>query len=449
MRLLDRIRSIEPTRLALVCGDVRMSFGALADQAEALAALPALSGLRLLLNMSNPVQAAIAFVALDTTAEAIILTSPEQDDETLADLARASGATFILSDVVRGLPVPVITSLEGLPVALDRDVGLAMAQPTSWIMTTSGTTGKPKLVSHTLDSLTRTARTDQARGAGQVWGLLYDFTRFAGLQVMLQSLLSGAVLLVPSVDQPLSARLRWLAEKGCTHLSATPTYWRKILMSDGHDALNLKQVTLGGEIADTAILKALARRYPLARLSHIFASTEAGVGFSVTDGQAGFPLSYLESPPTGIGLKMEEGRLLVRNDLVGSHYLGSHDRVAEKGWVDTGDLLDVVGDRVHFKGRASGVINVGGNKVHPEEIEHILLTHPEVQFAHVYSKANPITGALVAADIVPMAGAREPAVLRAEIATFLKGKLDRHKVPAFIRFVEDFDMNSAGKLKRS
>lgn len=441
MTLLERLRAIPPGRQALIGREGRLCFGDVVAGAEALA--PRLGGRQLFLNLADPASAIRYLAAADGRAEAVVLASPTLEQETLNELFALSGAEVVISARSDLGDLPLVVDEGELKLTKGRDIAV-----TAWIMTTSGTTGRPKLVSHQLDSLTRTTRSDINRGEGQVWGLLYDYTRFAGLQVVLQSLLSGATLAAPSLDLPLAERLEFLAREGCTHLSATPTLWRKILMTEGHEALPLAQVTLGGEIADDAVLSALSRRWPAARISHIFASTEAGVGFSVIDRRAGFPVAFLSDPPLGIRLKVKDGQLFVRNDLVGPDYLGGQGPMARDGWVDTGDLVAIEDDRVTFRGRLSGIINVGGDKVHPEEVERAVLTHPKVRMVRVYAKANPITGALVAADIVPAPDVEDAAALRRELQTYLRQRLERHMVPAFIRIVTDFDINAAGKMQR-
>jgi Acyl-CoA synthetases (AMP-forming)/AMP-acid ligases II len=71
-----------------------------------------------------------------------------------------------------------------------------------------------------------------------------------------------------------------------------------------------------------------------------------------------------------------------------------------EGFVDTGDVLELRDGRYHFQGRRDGVINVGGLKVHPEEVEAVLNRHPQVRLSLVKTKKNPITGALVVADVL-------------------------------------------------
>lgn len=448
MTLLEHLRLIAPARTAVDTGGHRVSFADLVAQAEALqAALSDAAGLRLFINSDDIISVVVTLAALDGRAGALILSSPALDApmvQVLAGLGRADALLSGRDDLETG--IPLCASPDALAGVRPK---AGAGDGTEWVMTTSGTTGRPKLVVHGLDSLTLTTRRDQTRGEGQVWGLLYDFTRFAGLQVVLQSLLSGATLVVPDAALPLDERIAALIAAGATHLSATPTLWRKILMTPGADRMPLAQVTLGGEIADDAVLAGLARQWPKARISHIFASTEAGVGFSVTDGRAGFPAAYLDHPPQGVDLRIEDDHLLIRNARVGTHYLGDDGEVARDGWVNTGDLVRRDSDRILFLGRGSGVINVGGDKVHPEEVEAAILAHPEVRLVRVYAKKNPIMGALVAADIMPEPGLADAAGLRDRLKAWLPAQLERHKVPAFIRIVDHFDTNAAGKLKRT
>ncbi len=444
MSFADALNAIDAARPALVTTEGVVSFGALTEAARALA--PALAGRRLVVNHADLALALRVLAAADGTAASVSLMSPQHDPAVLAPLMNLLAPDFVLTQQAAALAQAGLTA----PTAADLDdltaSPTAPCADTAWIMTTSGTTSTPKLVRHSLSSLTRTARLDTDRGRGQVWGMVYDYTRFAGLQVVLQSLMSGACLALPPQDAELNAQLVFLGTQGVTHLSATPTMWRKILMCPQHKQMDLRQITLGGEIADDAVLASVARAWPDARVSHIFASTEAGVGFSVIDRKAGFPASYLTDPPSGIGLRIAEGRLWVRNEQVGAQYLGDRDTLAQDGWVDTGDMVEQREDRVHFKGRESGVINVGGNKVHPEEVERALLAHPHVQMARVYAKANPIMGALVMADVVPKADA--PETLKQDLGAFLRARLEKHMVPASIRLLDGFEINAAGKIKR-
>jgi acyl-CoA synthetase (AMP-forming)/AMP-acid ligase II len=455
MNLIDHLAAIDPSRCALVTQSARITFGQLCSEARVMSA--ELRGSRVVLNTEDLIASVCVLAAADGWAEAVVLTSPWHEQEALAPLIALARPHAVIANSAEALAAVDVRP----PLYLDLRSAVAMLAGsaasraatgqglrTEWILTTSGTTGRPKMVRHNFSSLTRTTRCDTERGAVQVWGLVYDFTRFAGLQVVLQSLLSGARLVAPPLQVALDVKLSLLAAEGCTHLSATPTMWRKILMTPGAEALPLRQVTLGGEIADDAVLDSLARAFPQARISHIFASTEAGVGFSVSDGCAGFPVTFLTDPPSGIALRVSDGRLWVRNEEVGAAYLGDQGVLAHDGWVDTNDRVEVVGQRVYFRGRESGLINVGGDKVHPEEVERSILSHPDVALARVYAKQNPIMGALVAADIVARPGAPAAAELCPAILQHLRSRLKKHMIPVTMRFVENLDTNAAGKLRR-
>ena len=78
--------------------------------------------------------------------------------------------------------------------------------------------------------------------------------------------------------------------------------------------LPIVQITLGGEVVDQAVLDRLKNAFPKSRLVHIYATTEMGRCFSVNDGLAGFPASYLKAPlPDGVELKIEDGQLMIRS----------------------------------------------------------------------------------------------------------------------------------------
>jgi acyl-CoA synthetase (AMP-forming)/AMP-acid ligase II len=411
-----------------------------------------LAGARVGIYVADPGKALQMLVGLDGVADVVALLSPVAAPEFVVKMASRCGLEAVLCDA----PDSFTTIKEALPAFRSLDalaasrIPVDLAAKTRWVLTTSGTTSEPKLVSHTLASLTRTTKLDAVRGASVRWGMLYDHTRFAGLQVLLQSVLSGSTLVSPALSDKLEQKVEKFIRHNCTHLSGTPTLWRKIIMTPGAERLQPQQITLGGEIADDRILATLAAFYPNARLVHIYASTEAGVGFSVADKRSGFPASYLTAPPAGIGIKVENDRLYVRNPHVCPHYLDTPDSFAgEDGWVDTGDVVEVQGDRVQFLGRANGVINVGGDKVHPEEVERVLMAHPLVAIARVYGKSNPITGALVAADIVLASPGMEAKDASEALRKYTQAELGRRKAPALIRIVAGFDLNIAGKIARN
>ena len=126
------------------------------------------------------------------------------------------------------------------------------------------------------------------------------------------------------------------------------------------------------------------------------------------------------------------------------------------GFVDTGDMVERRGGRYYFAGRRNGIVNVGGLKVHPEEVEATINGHPKVLMSLVSARKNPFTGSIVVADVVldrDAASALDQngsggVTLKTEILEACRKSLDRHKVPVSIRFVPALDMTPGGKLRR-
>jgi acyl-CoA synthetase (AMP-forming)/AMP-acid ligase II len=246
------------------------------------------------------------------------------------------------------------------------------------------------------------------------------------------------------------------AARGVTHISGTPSHWRRALMSGAAQLLNPVYVRLSGEVADQVVLDQLHATYPNARIGHAFASTEAGVAFDVNDGRAGFPADFIAGAHEGIDMKVEDGTLRIRSQRTAARYLGAgpNDLSGGDGYVDTGDLVELQDGRYYFRGRKGGVINVGGLKVYPEEVECVLNADPRVRMSLVRARHNAIMGALVVADVVlkdsensmPAAAVTED--IKNDLLKACRRALPAHKVPAMLRFVAALELTAAGKLVR-
>jgi acyl-coenzyme A synthetase/AMP-(fatty) acid ligase len=210
-----------------------------------------------------------------------------------------------------------------------------------------------------------------------------------------------------------------------------------------------RYVRLSGEIADQPILDSLRSFYPQARIGHAYASTEAGVAFEVTDGLEGFPADIV-SAGGRVELKVEDDSLWIRSAGIANGYLNGEilSVTDADGFVDTGDMVQLRGARYYFLGRKSGVINVGGLKVHPEEVEAAINRHPKVRASLVRAKKSPITGSIVVADVLLKDGTDQNTTLRREIVQICQERLARHKVPTTIQFVPNLNVSATGKLIR-
>jgi acyl-coenzyme A synthetase/AMP-(fatty) acid ligase len=433
--------------------DAGVALGALAQGSALDSDLAKLQGRSVLLATPDQLTTALAMIELDGVARRLTLVPPDLPSTQLpAVVADAAIDAWVAGpDAEHRNDSQSVLRVTCRPLIAPRTKPRFDRQETEWVLFTSGTTGLPKMVSHTLSGLTGAIK----RGAGDasiVWATFYDIRRYGGLQIFLRAILDGGSLVFSDVKEPVGEFLVRLGSHGVTHISGTPSHWRRALMSPSARAISPRYVRLSGEIVDQAILDRLAAFYPQAKIGHAYASTEAGVGFEVNDGGEGFPADLI-GRSADVEMKVVEGSLRIRSRRIARNYVGSGAAVADaEGFVDTGDELELRGERYYFVGRRGGIINVGGFKVHPEEVEAVINRHPDVRMSLVRPRKNPITGAIVVADVVLRdeaagAGARSEALKR-EIAELCRERLAKHKVPSMIHFVPTLAVSASGKLSR-
>jgi acyl-CoA synthetase (AMP-forming)/AMP-acid ligase II len=438
----------------LWAADASASLAALAHGSSLGGACAKLDGRTVLLATPDQLTTALALIELDGIARRLVLCPPGLPDRQLAEIIATAQVDAVVSGPLgppapaRELPLHVTCT----PTIVAGEAAPTGRRPTEWILLTSGTTGTPKMAVHTLASLTGAIKVDPDRSAPIVWGTFYDIRRYGGLQIFLRAVLGGTSLVLSSGDEPMAAHLERLGARGVTHLTGTPTHWRWALVNPSVRAISPQYARLSGEIADQAILDSLRAFFPDAKIGHAYASTEAGVGFDVNDGREGFPAAMVGPGAGSVEMKVVDGSLRIRSTRTAVQYLGQNTEALldAEGFVDTGDIIELRGDRYYFIGRRGGIINVGGLKVHPEEIEAVINRHPEVRMSLVRARKNPITGAIVVADVVLRAAIDDArgGALKREILETCRGSLPQHKVPAAIRIVPSLDVSATGKMVR-
>jgi acyl-coenzyme A synthetase/AMP-(fatty) acid ligase len=431
------------------------------EQSSCLAGrLEALRERSVIVAVRDQLLAALVLIELDGIASRMVLCPPELRREHLAQVIAGARADAWVSDRSSPEPPPGF----GLSLALQAE----QPQPcrlerracceSEWVLLTSGTTGVPKLVAHTLESLTSAFAGDGPMPTSPViWSTFYDIRRYGGLQILLRALHGGSMVL-SSAREGIAEFLSRAAASGVTHVSGTPSHWRKALMSGATRGFSPVYVRLSGEVADQSILDALHAAFPRAVVAHAFASTEAGVGFEVADGLAGFPAALVGKSARGVEIDVSRGTLRIKSPGNASCYLGENAPPLrdEDGFVDLGDRLERRAGRYFFAGRSGGIINVGGQKVHPEEVEAVINAHPLVQMSRVSARRSPITGAVVTAEVVladhaQPSGAAEPETDESLCRAILEAcriSLPAYKVPAAIRIVRSLEVSASGKLVR-
>lgn len=301
---------------------------------------------------------------------------------------------------------------------------------------TSGTTGQPKKVVHTVASLTRNVRIGE-KYKGQIWAYAYNPTHMAGLQVFFQAF-ENLNTLVNVFNKQRNDIYGLIAEHGITHISATPTFYRMLLPFE-REYKSVVRVTLGGEKSDQHLYDSIRTMFPVAKINNVYASTEAGSLFAAK-GECFMIPGELRGK-----FKVIDEELLIHKSL-----LGKSDSFRLDGdYYHSGDLIewkDKEQGLFLFKSRKNELINVGGYKVNPGEVENVLLAMNGIKQAIVYGKANSVLGNILCADIQLEEGSHLSDI---EIRMALHSQLQDFKIPRRIKFVEQMQLTRTGKLKRS
>ena len=302
---------------------------------------------------------------------------------------------------------------------------------------TSGTTGKPKKIQHSLKNLTRFVKVVE-RFQTDVWAFAYNPTHMAGLQVFFQALLNlNTMVYVFKFDQNNIGIS--MSNYKVTQISATPTYYRMMLPVLHRPIASVRGVTMGGEKYDNQLKVRIESVFPNARIRNIYASTEAG---SLLNG-CGEYFSISEGHERYISVD-NDGELLIHKVLMGE----SAECVIDGDWYHTGDLVSFI-DKFNFKfvARKTEMINVGGYKVNPHEIEAEIKNIHGVIDVVIRARANSITGNLIVADVIKndTISAED---LERTICTELAKRLQRWKLPQIIKFVNELEHTKSGKKVR-
>ena len=406
-----------------------------------------LAGRSVLISCDRQLPAVLAVLSLDGLARRIVLCPPDFPATFLPDVMAQAEVDLIIGDG-SGPAARFNCRVPTVEPAFAETTG--RSHDTEWLLFTSGTTGQPKLVVHTLGSLAGPLNQGPVVTESSIWGTFYDIRRYGGLTILFRALLGGASMVLSQSDETIQDFLTRAGQAGVTHMTGTPSHWRQALMSEASELIDPGYVRLSGEVADQAILDNLRAAFPKAEIAHAFASTEAGFAFDVRDGKAGFPAHLVNQIGGKADLRVKDGSLHVRSNRAASGYVtATHLLKDQEGFIDTGDMVERQGDRYYFLGRRDGIINVGGQKVHPEEVEALINMHPSVRMVRVRSRPNPIVGAIVVADVVIQPDCVRPFdAIRNEIQTACREALPAHKVPAIVRQVQELSLAGSGKLVR-
>ena len=303
------------------------------------------------------------------------------------------------------------------------------------ILYTSGTTGRPKKVVHSFASLTQNIKID-SKHADHIWALAYNLNHMSGLQVFLQAILNGNAIVRVFDAERHNILMAFNAFK-ITSISSTPTFFRLLFPID-EPILSVCNISFGGEIMDPNLIAKINYVFPNATIRNIYASTEAGA-LLASDGK------YFKIGADYDGkIKIVDHEIWIHKSVLGL----LPAKLIENDWYQSGDIVEYkAGSQTYFSivARKNELINIGGYKVNPNEIEKVLNAHPMVKKARVFGKKNALIGHILLCEIEKL----DADLDEQKVKTYLKTKLEDYQIPRIVNFVAQIKTTETGKLLRT
>lgn len=300
------------------------------------------------------------------------------------------------------------------------------------ILFSSGSTGKPKAMVHNFDNLINSYKDKKEKSLNMIIFLMFD--HIGGLNTLLNILSTGSSMIIPENRNPDDI-CKLIQDYKITVLPSSPTFLNLILMSNSHNKYNLsslKMITYGTETMPDSLLNRLKDIFPKVKFLQTFGTSETGIANTKSKASNS---TFMKIEDLDLEYKIVENELWLKSKTQILGYLNSSmDSFTKDGWFKTGDLVETLDDDyLKIIGRNKEVINVGGQKVLPSEVESIILSMKEIDDCMVYGEKNIITGETVVCDVVCKNEIQNIKVL---IRKFCKDKLDNYKIPTKVNIVD-------------
>lgn len=319
------------------------------------------------------------------------------------------------------------------------------------VLLSSGSTGAPKVILHNLDTLVGEKLGKRARNSASTLNILMVlmFDHIGGINSMLSTLLIGGTAVLPT--QRVPDEICALVERHKIRVLPTSPTFLNLIMVGGyhrkHDLGSLRLITYGTEPMSEELLKRVNEAFPGVRLLQTFGTSETGIATTTSESSKS---TYFKISDANVQYRIVDGELQLKSRTQFLGYLNyTEDVLTADQWFRTGDLVEETADGyLKIKGRAKEVINVGGEKLLPLELESVLLGSPLIEDCVVYGKPNAITGQSVCVDIKPK-GELTRAAARRHLLEFLPGKVEPFKIPSKVNVVDSIEMSERLKKVRS
>lgn len=346
-----------------------------------------------------------------------------------AELCEVAQAEFLFridnSDNVKIIP---------LPYKADHELYSELVNKKSpgLVLFSSGSTGKNKGAVHNLSHLVEKFRTPR-NALRTIPFLLYD--HIGGINTMFYAI-SNAGCLVIVEDRKPDTVLSAIEKHNVELLPTSPTFLNLILLSEAYKRYrldSLKLVTYGTEPMPESTLARYHKLFPNLRLLQTYGLSETGIFRSKSKSSDSL---WLKIDGDGMDMRIVDGLLHVKSSSAMLGYLNAPSPFTDDGWLNTEDAVEVDGEYIKILGRKSEIINVGGEKVYPNEVESVVQSMDNVSEVTVYGEKNAILGNIVCAT-VRLQKKEDQKAFTAQLKKYCRKRLQKYKVPVKIKIVDE------------
>lgn len=300
------------------------------------------------------------------------------------------------------------------------------------VLFSSGSTGKSKAAIHDIVPMLEKFKVPR-NSMRSITFLLFD--HIGGFNTLLYNLSNGGCIITVQDRKPET--ICSIIEKYNVELLPTsPTFINLLLVSEAYkhyDLSSLKLVTYGTEVMAESTLKKFHELFPDIRLLQTYGLSEVGILRSKSKSSDSL---WVKVGGEGFETRIVDGMLEIKAKSAMLGYLNAPSPFTEDGWFITGDAVEVDGEYIKILGRKSEIINVGGEKVYPAEIESLLQQMDGVEDIAITGETNPLTGQIVKAK-VKLYTNEKVSEFRKRMREFCKGKIEKYKIPQKVVLVED------------
>lgn len=311
------------------------------------------------------------------------------------------------------------------------------------VLFSSGTTGEPKAAVHDVSKILKKFEV-RRHSRKTIAFLLFD--HIGGINTMFYTL-SNIGCLVTVRDRTPDSVLLMIAKYKVEMLPTSPTFLNLVLLTgayDQYDLSSLKLITYGTEPMPESTLNRLHALFPKIELLQTYGLSEIGILRSKSKSSDSL---FVKIGGEGFETRIIDGILQVKAESAMLGYLNAPSPFTDDGWLITGDYVSTDGDYVKILGRKSEIINVGGQKVNPVEVEGVIQELQDVLDVTVYGEKNFLLGQIVCADVVLKEGYDEKA-FPSKLSHYCRGRLENYKIPVKIKILDRSKMTAQIKKSR-